>query len=56
MLVFTLALTAGTIGGSVVTDHLLEIKRHIAHAAFLYLAMLAVLVAFVLAGGRGLLG
>lgn len=56
MLVFTLALTAGTIGGSVVTDHMFEVKRHFAHAAFLYLAMLAVLVAFAFADGRGLLG
>lgn len=56
MFVLTLALTAGTIGATVVTDHVLDVKRHTAHTLFLYLAMAAVLVAFVVADMRGLLG
>ncbi|MDQ1710477.1 MAG: hypothetical protein QOG49_1862 [Frankiaceae bacterium] len=55
MFVLTLALTAGTIGATVVGDHVLEVKRHTAHTIFLYLAMSAVLVAFVLADGRGII-
>ena len=55
MLVLTLALTAGTIGGTVVGDHMLALKRPTAHALFLYLAMAAVLVAFALGDVRGLL-
>lgn len=56
MLVLILALTAGTIGGSVVADHLHEVKRNAAHATFLYLAMLAVIVTFAIGETRGLLG
>lgn len=55
MLVLTLALTAGAIGGTVVGDHVLELQRPALHLVFLYLAMVAVLVAFVLAEVRGLL-
>lgn len=50
MFALTLALTAGTIGATVIGDHVLEIKRHTAHALFLYLAMAAVLVAMMLGG------
>lgn len=56
MFVLTLAMTAGTIGATVVGDHVLDVKRPMAHLAFLYLAMAAVLVAFALADVRGLLG
>jgi hypothetical protein len=56
MLVFTLALTAGTIGGTVVGDHVLEVERPAVHLIFLYAAMVAVLVAFVVGDVRGLLG
>ena len=55
MLLLTLALTAGTIGGTVVGDHVLELKRPAAHIAFLYLAMIAVLAGFALGEVRGLL-
>lgn len=55
MLVLTLTLIAGTIGGTVVGDHVLEVKRPTAHIAFLYLAMIAVVVAFALGETRGLL-
>lgn len=55
MLILTLALTAGTIGGTVVGDHVLAVKRPTAHGLFLYLSMAAVLVAYVLAEVQGLL-
>jgi hypothetical protein len=56
MFVLTIAMTAGTIGATVVGDHVLEVKRPAGHLPFLYVAMLAVLVAMVLADVRGLLG
>lgn len=55
LLILTLVLTAGTIGGTVVGDHVLAVRRPTAHGLFLYLAMTAVLLAYVLAEVRGLL-
>lgn len=55
MFILTLALIAVTIGGTVVGDHLLAVKRPTAHGLFLYLSMAAVLLAYVLAEVRGLL-
>jgi len=54
MFVLTLALTAGTIGGTVFGDHVLEVQRPTRHLVFLYFAMFAVLVAFALGDMRGL--
>ncbi|MEO6713594.1 MAG: hypothetical protein ABIM89_09225 [Mycobacteriales bacterium] len=53
MFALTLALTAGSIGATVVGDHVLEIRRHTAHVLFLYVAMAAVLAAMVLGGQLG---
>lgn len=56
MFALTIVITAGTIGATVVGDHVLAVKRPVAHLAFLYVAMAAVLLALGLAQGRGLLG
>jgi hypothetical protein len=45
MLLLTIVMTAALIGGVVIGDHVLEIERPKTHLAFLYLAMLLLVVA-----------
>ena len=56
MLMFTIMLTAGTVGATVVSDHVHQIQRPRLHLFFLYVVMAAVLVALVGAESRGALG
>lgn len=56
MLVLTIGLTAGLIGGIVVTDHVLEIERSPLHMVFLYAAMISLLVAMATATTNGAIG
>jgi uncharacterized membrane protein YsdA (DUF1294 family) len=56
MLLLTIALTAGTVGATVVGDHVLEIERPKFHTVFLYIVMISVLVALVSAEVRGAFG